>query len=239
MTIDLRLVRCEGGAPYLNGYQLDAAQLLNATDLLRVSKNQIAIDREAQLGLGDCLYFYVGHACPAFGPMVFVFDDSIIQNGDTGSVTDFDTGGLVDYVWFTPTMSRADKVQWATQRIAAVAQWRTVVVNHLANFQEGWSSYVGGARPTTMDVEGRFQHPNNERRAWTVEIQLLRDHPIRTGLLRIQLREDAMSALRQALRNAPSHPNAAFWRAELTSQRVRSSQTPHEDVEAAMVGGSL
>jgi hypothetical protein len=49
---------------------------------------------EDLIGLGRSAYFFAGRACPAFGDVALAYSVEC-ETGHTGSVTPFDTGGLI------------------------------------------------------------------------------------------------------------------------------------------------
>jgi hypothetical protein len=70
------------------------------------------------LGLGDSLYFYVGHACPEFGQIVLVYTPEW-SSSEPGGATPFDTGGLrLGYVKGTGT---EDPVSYCTSHSESAA----------------------------------------------------------------------------------------------------------------------
>jgi hypothetical protein len=66
------LVRTDGKV-FADGATLTPERMIRDRRLLRSSKTEVTREAEHELGLGDSLYFYVGHACPEFGQIVLVY----------------------------------------------------------------------------------------------------------------------------------------------------------------------
>jgi hypothetical protein len=90
------LVRAEGSL-YDTGKHATPQRLATDPRFLRSFKSTRTAVAEEVLGLDDCLYFYVGYACPRFGDMVFVYDPAMSASWP-GSATPFDTGGIIGYI---------------------------------------------------------------------------------------------------------------------------------------------
>lgn len=86
------MVRTEGKA-FASAASWTPEAFLNLPVLRRASKSATTRKVEADFALGDCLYFYGGHACPDFGDIVLAYDETMADD-DGGSATPFDTGGL-------------------------------------------------------------------------------------------------------------------------------------------------
>jgi hypothetical protein len=89
---NLPLVRTEGKA-FAAGPTLSPDRFAALPPLARASKSDVTRQVEADFRLGDCLYFYAGHAWPGFGDVVLVYE-ATMADADQGSATPFDTGGL-------------------------------------------------------------------------------------------------------------------------------------------------
>ncbi len=234
------LVRTEG-KQYQSGYTLDVTKLLACEPLRVAARDQTAQDAEAALGLPPSLYFYVGHACPAFGNLVFVYDFNEISP-TVGSASDHDTGGLhAGYVRFDPPMSDNQRRDWS-----ADPEHRWPIVNlkqqtddFIARYFQSFAAYCTGNRATTNDAVGRLLHPENERRAWSIEVRMEADHPLLSGISLIGLNSAAFESVRDAVVNDPvTYAN----RDDLLERKIVrefDSQSIHFEIEALISTGAI
>ncbi|MER2560900.1 MAG: hypothetical protein ABTQ32_09285 [Myxococcaceae bacterium] len=234
------LVRTEG-KQYQSGYTLDMARLLACEPLQVEARDQTARDAEAALGLPPSLYFYIGHACPAFGSVVFVYDFDRL-NPTVGSASDHDTGGLhAGYVHFEPALGDDERRQWSA---SAEHRWPITTLVQRANdfvdkYFDSFAAYCTGARAVTDDSAGRLLHPENERRAWSIEVRLEADQPLLDGLSLIGLSPAAFESLREAVIDDPT--TYADWDALLQRKVVREfdSQSIHSEIESLISTGAI
>jgi hypothetical protein len=85
---------------------------------------------EALLGLRPSAYFYAGRAHPSFGSMALAFAAGC-EDTHTGSVTPFDTGGLLHpkrpiRVRLVPSDGEAERVEFGRSSEIQLDQWRDV-----------------------------------------------------------------------------------------------------------------
>lgn len=213
------LVRVDG-FPYDTGMHASPQQLVADPRFLRSFKNRRTMVAEEVLGLGDCLYFYVGYACPRFGDMAFVYDPAMSAQWP-GGATPFDTGGIIGYIHATDLPGKTleeEKRQQPTRlsdeekeifrryveshRIDLHA-WQGHFVAFLETEYDRSADYVSGVRPRGDDPTGRHLHPGNVREAWTWEIQAHRDHSVLEGLWLLRISVGQEQLLRDALEDRP------------------------------------
>lgn len=213
----LPLVRTEGKI-FENQLQVTVETLLDPTAQLQVEcRSARAIAAEQGLNLGDCLYFYVGYACSDFVEMalnrvirtafVLLYDNSIVTHTDTGGHTPFDSGGVWHgYIRFSPEMTTEQARTWAAAcpSVNTLANWRDNVDEYVSRAFGTEGDYVEATHPRVSDTEGdgRMTHPRNDRRAWTYEVRLHRDHPLHDGLRAIVANAESVEAILQALENS-------------------------------------
>lgn len=189
------LIRTEG-KQFEEGPTLSPASLLGLPALRRASKSDVTRRVEAAFGLGDCLYFFAGHACPDFGDVVLVYDGDM-ADGDEGSATPFDTGGLhAGHVHYSSSHVES-QAEYCKQHAQPLSSWRERAREYLEEHFESPSHYVEGAAPRMDDPSGRLKHPKNSRRAWTWEVRIHRDHPIGDSLRGVWFSEDFYEDLRR------------------------------------------
>lgn len=200
MTIPL--VRTEGKA-FANGPTLSAQRFIALPQLDRASKTKLTRDAERDLGLGDCLYFYVGHACPDFGDLVLAYASNM-ADADDGNATAFDTGGLsVGLVHARDLDNGENKATYCNRHLVDLNAWRPMSAGYVAEYFGSTVRYVTGEQPIKDDPSGRLRHPeNNDRRSWTWEIRIWRNHPIERSLLKAWSSPDYFEGVRQALRGS-------------------------------------
>jgi hypothetical protein len=207
------LVRTEGQR-YSNGAVWTVDLLLREPFLLREHRNEIARKAEAAFGLGASLYFYVGHACPDFArdgdPFVFVFAADAFD-GALGTMTHFDTGGLYsEKIHLDRDVDLADYV--AAHRLENLDGWREKFGAYLTEYFSSAKAYVlGKERAKKRDDYGRLLHPENERRAWTWELQLHDDHDVRHGLRWLWVTTDVYERLVEAVIDLRDDAERTRW----------------------------
>lgn len=217
-STNVPLVRVEGKT-YRDGSCWEPKRLVANPTLLRDMRDTTAREAEARFGFPPSLYFYVGHACPTFASdgntFVFVFAGNTFDD-DEGSMTHFDTGGL--YCGKVHLDSSVDPCDYLTMhRIESLATWRDEFERYVSTFFDSPAAYVLGQKPTKADAHGRHFHPENERRAWTWELQLSRDHDLRAGLKRLWLTTEAHDKLADAVTEIVDRQEKLRWRAILTA----------------------
>ncbi len=200
--MNIPLVRTEGKA-FANGPTLSPHQLIALPQLERASKTTVARDAERAFGLGDCLYFFAGHACPDFGDLVLAYA-SDMADADDGNATPLDTGGLsLGFVHARDLDSGEDKATYCNKHLVGLTAWRQRAAAYVSEYFSSSAGYVNGGEPLKDDPSGRLRHPeNNDRRSWTWEVRILRDHPIEQSLLKAWSSPDYLEGVRQALRGA-------------------------------------
>lgn len=234
------LVRTEG-KQYQSGYTLDMTKLLACEPLRVAARDQTARDAEAALGLPPSLYFYVGHACPAFGNLVFVYDFSEISP-TVGSASDHDTGGLhAGYVHFAQRLTEGERRVWSAdpEHRWPIADLIQRTNNFIATYFQSFARYCTGDRAITNDTAGRLLHPRNERRAWSIEVRMEADHPLLEGISLIGLSSAAFESVRDAVANDPQ--TYANWDDLLERKVVREfdSQSIHSEIEVLISIGAI
>lgn len=200
---DIPLVRTDGKS-FADGITLTPERIvLGDRTLSRASKSALARGAEDAYGLGDSLYFFVGHACPCFGDVVLIYDSTSLDNQD-GGATPFDSGGLFDRKIFAKKweglLEKDDgtaRCDFAAHNQHSLSGWRLAFDAYLSEYFVRPLAYVHGERPRKDDDVGRMLHPKNSRRAWTWEVRAHRDHPIAEGLRRIWAASDYADAIRQ------------------------------------------
>lgn len=235
------LVRTEGKT-YQSGYALSVDRLLAEEPLQVESRDATARAAEAALGLPPSLCFCVGHACPAFGAIVLVYEFEQLGT-PPGSATDHDTGGLhAGHVHFEPELTADERRRWSESPAHRwpLADLPTQFSRYVSEWFEGVTRYFAGGRAARNDPEGRLLHSQNERRAWTVEVRFERDQPLLADALRlIGLAPAAYEAIRHATTiNPGAHP---AWERLLDAKTVRAFEpaTMHADVERLIETGAL
>jgi len=198
MTVPL--VRTEGKA-FAAGPTLSPELFIKLPVLERASKTTVARDAEHNFGLGDCLYFFAGHACPDFGGLVLAYAAEM-ADADDGDATPFDTGGLsLGFVHARDLDKGEAKAEYCRRYIVGLGVWRREAGAYFDEYFASPTEYVSGAVPVRDDPSGRLRHPkNNDRRAWTWEVRLRRDHPIEQALRKAWASPDYFEGVRQALR---------------------------------------
>lgn len=234
------LVRTEGKT-YQSGYSLDIDRLLREEPLRVEARDSIARAAETALSLPPSLYFYVGHACPAFGDLVFVYDLKTFDNA-SGSASDHDTGGLhAGYIHFSRPLTDQERCQWSAApdhrwAIRDAAGHTTLFVK---KYFQSFAAYCRGERAVNDDADGRLHHSRNERRAWTIEVRLEADQPLLAGVRLIGVSTSAYEAIRDAV---TSDPNAYAGWSDLLDLKVVRPFDPsrlHSEIEALLANGEV
>lgn len=156
---------------------LTPERLAQRPSLLRESKTPDTRDSEAGLGLGDSLYFFVGHACPDFGHVVLVYDPdwSVAR---PGTATPFDTGGLwAGHIVADGVSDETSRRDYCDGHKVSLCAWQDAFSDYLSEYFDSARAYVLGERAVKDDSSHRLLHPDNERRGWTWELQVEDDHP--------------------------------------------------------------
>ncbi|AGA24467.1 hypothetical protein [Singulisphaera acidiphila] len=128
---------------------------------------------EKLLGLQPSAYFYAGRAHPGFGVVAMAFAPHC-EADHTGTVTPFDTGGLVHPERFikirlTDPGSEAELVAYGQASQLLLDRWREVFAQILAAYFLTDAEYWTG-RPRSLDLEGLYEL-NRDWRAWTFEVR--------------------------------------------------------------------
>jgi hypothetical protein len=190
----LALIRTEG-KDFDEGNTLTPEAFLALPDLKRASKTATTMAVEKDFDLGDCLYFFAGHACPDFGDVVLVYEGDM-ADADNGGATSFDTGGLHSDRIHYRTHAEESKASYCQRHSHPLSAWRSRAESFVQEHFSSTEDYVLGERPIRDDESQRLMHPDNSRRAWTWEIRLHRDHPIEGSLRRIWMSEDYYEGIR-------------------------------------------
>lgn len=235
------LVRIEGLAPDDAGEAVTPERLAADPRLLRRFKTKRTRQAELALELGDCLYFYVGYACPDFGDMVFVFDP-VPSAGWPGTATPFDTGGTIGYIHAdglpgtglsdaqrkdaTPLSDgeRAMLQRYVhARRTPDLRAWQREFEGFIATYFDCAGDYVRGEMPKSDEGTGRHREPN-ERRAWTWEIQKHLDHDIFDGLWLLRMSFEKEQKLTAALESLSRDVQDPWWAILEDRDKFLSSQ---------------
>jgi hypothetical protein len=240
------LVRTEGKV-FTGDRQVTVDTLFEPDAALRCEyRSERAREAEEGFELGASLYFYVGFACSAFvewsgatirSAFVLLYDPAIVTESESGGHTKFDSGGLWHgFIQFDPARTVDQCRAWGLTDVGirTLAGWRSNVDAYIrAHFNSDETGYVRELHPRATDTEGlgRMTHTNNDRRAWSYEVRVHRDHPLREGLLSIVARTDALEALRNRLENTEDDGTLAALRSAL--RRGRSLGTAPDELTFA------
>lgn len=203
------LVRTEGKA-FADGATLTPERMVRDPRLLRASKTDGTRKVERDLGLGDSLYFYAGHACPEFGQIVLAYTSGW-SSSEPGGATPFDTGGLqLGYVKGTGTH---DPVSYCSSHRVTLTNWIDDFTAYLERHFSSPGAYVLGERAQVDDSSGRLLHPENARRAWTWELQIENDHELLSNLRLLCVQSEVAEAIRNEIRELwdDDEVTAAAW----------------------------
>jgi hypothetical protein len=193
------LVRTEGKA-FAEGATLTPERMIRDPRLLRSSKTEASREAERTLGLGDSLYFYVGHACPDFGQIVLVYTTEW-SSSEPGGATPFDTGGL--RLGYVKGIGTEDAVSYCKNHRVALGKWPSEFAAYVEAYFATTRAYVLGERARVDDSTGRLLHPENVRRAWTWELQVEADHDVLANLKLLCVQPEVSDAIRRVLRVLP------------------------------------
>jgi hypothetical protein len=157
---------------------------------------------EDLLGLSRSAYFYAGRAHPSFGSVALAFAADC-EAGHTGSVTPFDTGGLVHpdpakriKLRLNPSDGEAERVEYGRSSEIVLNDWRDVFSQVLAAHFASDVDYWKG-RPLPLDPEGLYEL-NSDWRAWTFEVRFYEGQPIHSRVAWCA-DESTMESLRRKL----------------------------------------
>jgi len=238
------LPRANGGQGVCFGATVTPDGLVEERPLRRASKTDATRTVEAAYNLGDCLYFYAGHACPDFGDFVFVYEPNCMDRSG-GDATPFDTGGLYwGYIYVEDFSSPVSVASAANAKRAYVddarrrlSTWRRETAMYLAEHFRSVRAYVTGDRPARDDASGRLFHPANGRRAWTWEVRVHHDHPVLSSLRRAWVSNDLYQALRISVMALADDARRTRWQARLRDRLVVPAPpgaSPHALAEQEM-----
>ena len=140
---------------------------------LRVTKDGVATrGAELLLDLERSVYFYAGRVFPNGRGVLALGFASGIENGGAGSVTPFDTGGLVAghlKLNLEPHNNDPARLAYGKSSVLPLTSWRNELARVLAAYFDQDSDYWN-SRPSRSDPE-RVYELNNDWRAWTFEIR--------------------------------------------------------------------
>lgn len=222
------ILRAEGKV-FAEGYPtLGATELVHAPVLLRESRSDSARAAEASFGFEPSLYFYVGFSHPSFGDVVLVYEPESFDL-DPGGASPFDTGGFhLDYI-VVAGMTAPGKRAYVDSHSAPLSTWRGQFARYITDHFASASAYVQGHRPTEDDPTHRLRDAT-DRRAWTWELRLYRDHPAFDRLRKAYLSHDYAEEIRELLR-AGDPRNLEVWSRRLSQgiiESVAPGQSPHD-----------
>lgn len=223
------LLRAEGKI-FPEGYPtLGPAALATSAPLQRESRSDRTRDAEASLGFSPSLYFYAGYAHPDFGEAVLVYEPESFDR-DPGGATPFDSGGFHHgYIRVRGVTSARARRAYVAEHDVPLQEWRGRFSRYLAQHFESSVAYVRG-RPPIRDDRSHRLHDGRDRRAWTWELRLYRDHPVMERLQRAYLSFDYAQELREHLRNGDPAV-MALWSRRFRDgiiKAVEPGQSPHE-----------
>ena len=156
---------------------------------------------EDLIGLGRSAYFFAGRACQDFGDVALAFSAEC-EAGHTGSVTPFDTGGLIlGHIHGNLPTSKEERARFGQESVIALDGWRTAFGNYIAAYFPDCLGYWTG-RPTRLDPEQLYQQ-NTDWRAWTFEVRFSEGHPICQHLIGWSVREAYWNELFLAFDSSP------------------------------------
>jgi hypothetical protein len=232
----IALIRSEG-KEFADGPTLSPERFVRLPPLARASKTPATRIVEADFSLGDCLYFYAGHACPDFGDVVLVYDGEM-ADADSGGATPFDTGGLhAGHVHYSNPRGPATAAGYCKAHTCTLSTWRVRADAYIASHFSSASAYVSGHTPITDDPTGRLLHRDNSRRAWTWEIRVHRDHDLEQDLRAIWMSADYYEAVRQlTLENPVRSVGCRSLLADGTIRGVAAAASPHLAAEQEVAG---
>lgn len=199
------LVRVEGKGYSINPHlSLTPARFAAAERLEREARDQVARDAEAAFGLEASLYFYAGVAHPDFGDVVLAYHPEA-SAAWSGSATTFDTGGMyLGLIKGRGLSTPPDRKAYVDADRCDLDAWRARTSIWVEEQFASIDDYLEpGRRPASTDPEDRLGHPDNERRAWTVEVRMYADRDIFEDLAFAIVGQEF---LQQALASSDSSP---------------------------------
>jgi hypothetical protein len=129
---------------------------------------------EDLLRLSRSAYFYAGRAHPSFGSVALAFAP-VCETSHTGSVTPFDTGGLMHSNLANQIRLRldpdgeAERIAYGRSSEIPLERWREVFGGVLAAYFVTDGDYWNG-KPRPCDPEGLYEL-NTDWRCWTFEVR--------------------------------------------------------------------
>jgi hypothetical protein len=222
------LVRTEG-KQFEEGYPTLHSSDLVAEPVLRTeSRSDRTRAAEAALGFAPSLYFYVGFAHPDFGDAVLVYEPESFD-ANPGGATPFDTGGLYhQYIRADGVTTPDERRTYVARHEVGLDQWRAQFAAYLAAHFSTPAAYVRGDRPIVDDASRRLSTAA-DRRAWTWEVRLYRDHPAFDQLRAAYLSFDYFEEIRASLQTATASQRS-LWLHRLATGILRPmglAESPH------------
>lgn len=234
MAFSLPLVRVEGKSYGVRpALSLTEQRFARGAPLDPEARDQTARDAEQRYGLGNCLYFYAGYACPDFGNIVLIYEPTI-ANDARGNASSFDTGGMFKRCIHGHGLPDDDaRDSHVARDLCVLTMWEAQATTWIQSHFNHRDDYLDGNRAHTDDSTGRLLHPRNDRRAWTYEVRLHRPHDLFDRLVCAIVREDFWQAvLIEAGTGTADHQRMLALLGNLQIERVSS---PDEPCEAAPV----
>jgi len=167
--------------------------LLQRPWLLPSDKGDTARRVESAFDLGDCLYFYVGHACPGYGLVALVYNPEMARTAQ-GYTTPFDSGWLLLGTGLEALGGEAERKTYLHEVRKPLASWQGAFEDYLARYFRSASDYVLGQRPA--DPSPPYRHPFSTRVGWTWEVQLHQKHDLFEQLRLMTVAYDVGEAIR-------------------------------------------
>ncbi len=187
---------------------------------------------ESLLGLSPSAYFYAGRAHPDFGSIALAFAPDC-EGGHTGSVSPFDTGGLLHEnryinVRLNPADGETERAAYGRASEIPLRQWREVFARVLAAYFMTEIDYWQG-RPRPFDPE-RLYELNSDWRAWAFEVRFYQGQSIYDRAAWCA-DEDTMASLRRQLDSqapaTPGDPLTPLERFLLGPSALEAAGTPY------------
>lgn len=149
------------------------------TDELSGRSSKNTVETEDMLGLGRCLYFYVGRAYPVAGGAAIAFNKEC-EKGHTGSATPYDTGGLrLGHIH--TNLRDGQLADFCHECMKPLDKWREDFGKFLAAYFSPLTAYWSEG-PDRRDAAGIFLNGANSWRSWTYEIRFNEAHDIVAGI---------------------------------------------------------
>lgn len=159
---------------------------------------------EDLLGYRRSVYFYAGRACPRFGNVALAFSPKC-EEGQSGSVTPFDSGGLVHprkyiKIRLVPDDENPARIEYGKKSTLELSEWREVLSRVLAAYFDRDIDYWTGY-PARLDPENLYDRWNSYQ-AWSFEVRFYEPQPV---LKRVAWTADesTMNLLRRMLNEQP------------------------------------